>query len=185
MTSENAPSAEVKADAELKWYCAYVLPQHEKKAAEALQKMGIDHFLPIQKVKRQWSDRVKTMDKVLLPRLIFIHTTEKERLVPLENIRCIRGYMAVRQYVPVVIPDSQMKDFIFMVTHSDHEVEVFTERFAPGDHVKVTRGQLEGLECELLSVEGRKCVAIRLGPLGTMMIEMPLSALTKIEDKNQ
>lgn len=185
MTSENAQPAVPKADAPLKWYCAYVLPQHERKAAEALQKMGIDHFLPIQKVKRQWSDRVKVIDKVLLPRMIFVHATEKDRILAVNTIDCMKSYMGLQRGVPVVIPDNQMKDFIFMVTHSDHEVEVSSERFAPGDHVKVTRGQLEGLECELLSVKGRKCVAVRLGPLGTMMIEMPLSALTKIEDKTQ
>ena len=41
------------------WYAFYVRMHHEKKTAEKLEMLHVEHFLPIQEVVRQWSDRKK------------------------------------------------------------------------------------------------------------------------------
>lgn len=44
---------------EIHWYALYVRMHHEKKTAEKFRALGIEHFLPVQEVIRQWSDRKK------------------------------------------------------------------------------------------------------------------------------
>ncbi|MEO6221006.1 MAG: transcription termination/antitermination NusG family protein, partial [Ginsengibacter sp.] len=46
------------------WYVVYTRPRWEKKIAENLLRLGIEHYCPLNKVTRQWSDRKK---KVLEP----------------------------------------------------------------------------------------------------------------------
>ena len=68
-----------------------------------------------------------------------------------------------------------------MVEFGEEKVEVMTQEVAPGDHVRVISGPLKGIECELVRVNGKSCVAVHLGPVGTATMELPLSSLEKIE----
>ena len=63
-----------------RWYVALVRMHHEKKVSERLSKMGIDSFVPVQQQIHQWSDRRKLVDTVLLPMMVFVHVTPKERM---------------------------------------------------------------------------------------------------------
>lgn len=56
-----------------------------KKTAEKLEMLHVEHFLPIQEVVRQWSDRKKKIKQVVIPMLIFICTDEKGRIELLQN----------------------------------------------------------------------------------------------------
>ena len=65
---------------ERKWYVAYVRLFHERKTAEKLAAMGIESFVPVREEIHQWSQRKKKVMRVLIPQMIFIHATPKERL---------------------------------------------------------------------------------------------------------
>ena len=65
---------------ERKWYVAYVRMFHERKTAEKLAAMGIESFVPVREEIHQWSQRKKKVMRVLIPQMIFIHATQKERL---------------------------------------------------------------------------------------------------------
>ncbi|MBS1604608.1 MAG: UpxY family transcription antiterminator [Bacteroidetes bacterium] len=41
----------------LKWYALYTRPCKEKRVAELLGEKGVEHYCPLKKVQRQWSDR--------------------------------------------------------------------------------------------------------------------------------
>lgn len=77
------------------WLVAYVKSCMEKKTAERLTAMGIEHYLPVQTVERRWSDRIKRMEKLVLPLMIFVHVTPKERPVPL-TLSAVSRYMVLR-----------------------------------------------------------------------------------------
>jgi len=73
------------------WYAFYVRMHHEKKTAEKLEMLHVEHFLPIQEVVRQWSDRKKKIKQVVIPMLIFICTDEKGRIELLQNFPSLTG----------------------------------------------------------------------------------------------
>lgn len=170
------------ADNGLHWFVAYVKPFFEKKAAQGLDSLGVEYFLPLYKTKRQWSDRVKVIDKVLIPRMIFIHSTLAERIEPLKVISCIRGYMTKSgSSNPAIIPDNQMRDFMFVVSNWDDEIKLDTTEFACGDQVRIISGPLEGLECELIEVSGKSLVAVDVTHVGKITIEIKKSMVEKID----
>ncbi|MBQ8889639.1 MAG: UpxY family transcription antiterminator [Bacteroidaceae bacterium] len=155
------------------WYVAYTKLFHERKTAENLQKMGIRSFVPIREEIHQWSQRKKKVMKVLIPQMIFIYATPTERLEAL-TLSAISHYMVLRgEHTPAVIPNDQMERFMFMVDYSDETIEMFTSTLEIGQIVKVIKGPLNGLKGELVEIEGKSKVVVRLDMLGCAGVDMP------------
>ena len=132
-----------------RWYVALVRMHHEKKVSERLSKMGIDSFVPVQQQIHQWSDRRKLVDTVLLPMMVFVHVTPKERMEVL-SFSTVSRYMVMRgESTPAVIPDEQMARFRFMLDYSDEAVCMNDSPLARGEKVRVIKGPLSGLVGEL------------------------------------
>ena len=112
------------------------------------------------------SDRRKLVDTVLLPMMVFVHVTPKERMEVL-SFSTVSRYMVMRgESTPAVIPDEQMARFRFMLDYSDEAVCMNDSPLARGEKVRVIKGPLSGLVGELVSVGGRSKIAVRLNMLG-------------------
>lgn len=152
----------------------------EKKTAERLKTMGVEYYLPIQSEIRQWSDRRKKVDRLVIPMMIFVHVTPQERPLPL-TLQAISRYMVLRgESRPAVIPEEQMERFRFMLDYSPEAVEICSTPLAAGDAVKVIKGPLAGLEGELVMIGGKSKVAVRLDMLGCAHVDMPIGFVEKI-----
>lgn len=160
------------AEMEKKWYVAYVKHRHEKKVAERLKAIDIEYFLPIQQEVRQWKDRKKRVETVVIPMMLFVKATEEERMevVKMESVVC---YMTLRgEGKPAVIPEKEMERFIFLLTNAPNRVEMIDEQLQPGKPVKVIKGALKGMEGELVEWAGKTRVVVRLELLGRAGVEM-------------
>ena len=105
--------------------------------------------------------------------MIFIYGTQKERLEAL-TLPAISHYLVLRgEHTPAVIPNDQMDRFMFLVDYSDEIIEMFTSPLEPGQTIKVIKGPLSGLEGELLEIEGKSKVVVRLDILGCAGVDMP------------
>ena len=162
------------------WLVAYVQSCLEKKTAELLKAMGVEYYLPIQSEIRQWSDRRKKVDRLVIPMMIFVHVTPQERPLPL-TLQAISRYMVLRgESRPAVIPEEQMERFRFMLDYSEEAVEMCSERIQPGEQVKVIKGPLTGLTGELITMDGKSKVAVRINMLGAAMVEVPVGFVERI-----
>ena len=68
---------------------------------------GIENYCPTTKEIRQWSDRKKKITKPLIPRYIFVFTTDQERqnaFVSKEVIKCLFW-----QGKPAIVPKKEME----------------------------------------------------------------------------
>lgn len=158
---------------------AYVQSCLEKKTAQRLAAMGIECYLPVQSEIRQWSDRRKRVDRLVIPMMIFVHVTPQERPLPL-SLQAVSRYMVLRgESTPAVIPDEQMNRFRFMLDYSPEAVEMCSAPLAPGDAVKVIKGPLAGLEGELITVNGKSKVAVQLDMLGCAHVDVPIGFVEK------
>lgn len=167
------PTNTIKPE-ERKWYVAYVRLFHERKTAEKLAAMGIESFVPVREEIHQWSQRKKKVMRVLIPQMIFIHATQKERMEAL-TLASISHYMVLRgEHTPAVIPDRQMRQFMFMVDYSTETIEMFTSPLEPGQSIKVIKGPLSGMEGELIEIDGKSKVVVRLDLLGCAGVDMPI-----------
>lgn len=152
----------------------------EKKTAERLTAMGVECYLPVQTEIRQWSDRRKKIDRLVIPMIIFVHVAPGERSLPL-TLQAVSRYMVLRgESHPAIIPEEQMNRFRFMLDYSPEAVEICSTPLAPGDAVKVIKGPLAGLEGELVTIGGKSKVAVRLDMLGCAHVDMPIGFVEKL-----
>ena len=177
---QNTNHIETKTNtAPRQWLVAYVQSCLEKKTAQRLAAMGIECYLPVQSEIRQWSDRRKRVDCLVIPMMIFVLGTPQERPLPL-SLQAVSRYMVLRgESTPAVIPDEQMDRFRFMLDYSPEAVEMCSAPLAPGDAVKVIKGPLAGLEGELITVNGKSKVAVRLDMLGCAHVDVPIGFVEK------
>ena len=109
--------------------------------------------------------------------MIFVHVDAAERSQVL-TLSAISRYMVLHgEHTPAVIPDEQMERFKFMLDYSDEAVEMCTEPLAPG----VVKGPLKGLEGELVEVDGKAKVVVRLDMLGCAGVDMPVGFVEKMK----
>ena len=164
-----------------RWYVALVRMHHEKKVSERLAKMGIENFVPIQQEVHQWSDRRKVVESVLLPMMVFVHADATERKEVL-SFSTVSRYMVMRgESSPTVIPDDQMARFRFMLDYSKEAICMNSTPLARGEKVRVIKGPLTGLVGELVNVDGKSKIAVRLNMLGCACADMPMGYVEPVK----
>ena len=167
-----------------RWYVALVRMHHEKKVSEYLNKVGIENFVPVQKEIHQWSDRRKLVESVLLPMMVFVHADPKERMAAL-TLSTVSRYMVLRgEGKPAVIPDEQMARFRFMLDYSEEAICMSYSPLARGKKVRVIKGPLTGLVGELVALDGKNKIAVRLDMLGCACVDMPVGYVEQIDERN-
>ena len=161
-----------------RWIAALVQSCLEKRVGERLDKLGVENYIPTQTVIRQWSDRKKKIERVVIPMIVFIHTDEmtERRLRMQTYIRKILSYPG--QWKAAVIPDAQIDRLKFMLRHAESSVELLGQTLQVGEAIRVARGPLKGLEGEIYQVQPDKpMVAIRIDCLGYACVSIDKSDL--------
>jgi transcription antitermination factor NusG len=125
-----------------KWYPLYTKPRHEFKAETQLSACGIKYFLPSVTRIKQWSDRKKKVKEPLFSGYIFVHGSEKDRLIALEQYAIIRSIFF--EGVPAIIPNWQIENLQKMLERSN-DVTV-TDKLAVGTVVKIISGPFKDVE---------------------------------------
>ena len=82
---------------------------------------------------------------------------------------------------PVSIPQKQI-DNLRLLINSDAEIEVSSEKFAPGDNVEVVSGSLVGLTGELIKIGSQNRVVVRIDRLDqNLILKIPRAFLRKVQ----
>lgn len=164
-----------------RWLAVYVKIHHEKKVRDKLTKLGIENFLPVQTEIRQWSDRKKKIERILIPMMIFVRVNqEKQRLVITQP--SVLRYLVLRgEHKPTEISENQMEQFRFMLDYSEQSVNFNTNELRTGEKVRVINGPLSGLEGELVNIEGKSNIAIRIEQLGCAVVEINGNMVQKLD----
>ncbi|ELR71225.1 Transcriptional activator RfaH [Fulvivirga imtechensis AK7] len=151
------------------WYIAYTLPHCERKAQKKLYNMGVETFLPLQKVVRQWSDRKKRLEVPLFPSYIFIRTDAHKRF----NIIKLPELV---QYVsfdgrPVTVSEELIYSLIKVTAG---EVEVSNEIINVGGRVRIVEGKFQGVEGIVSQKNGKTRLVICIRALRrSVKMELP------------
>jgi transcription antitermination factor NusG len=76
------------------WFALTVRPRHEKTASQNLRLRGLEEFLPLQRVRRSWSDRTQKVELPLFPGYVFCRFSYRERMHALNTpgVRSIVGF---------------------------------------------------------------------------------------------
>lgn len=162
------------------WLAAYTKMHHEKKTRDKLTAMGIENFLPVQMEVHQWSDRKKKVERVLIPMMIFVRVNSMQQLEVLKLSSVTRYVVLRNEHKPAIIPDKQMENFRFMLDFSDETIHFTDEIFTVGEKVKVIKGPLKGLIGELIKINGKTNLAVRIEKIGCAAVEMGVGMVKKV-----
>ncbi len=124
------------------WYAFYTSPRAEKKVAEKLEKHHFEHYLPLAKTLKQWSDRKKMVTEPVFKSYIFVKVKNEDikKVLPIEGILKVISF----GNVPQKIPENQLV-FLKLLLESPEEIEIHSN-LQKGDKVRITQGPLNGAE---------------------------------------
>lgn len=146
------------------WFVAIVNHNSEKQSSEKLSKMGVVNYLPTQTEIRVWRNgRKSKVDKIVIPSTIFINCTEQTRK-KIVNLPFIFRFMtnkagSIKGFTNkplAIISDTEIERLKFMLGQSDIPIEITEKPFKIGDKVRVIRGDLAGLEGEVMDLKNAK-----------------------------
>lgn len=162
-----------KPSEDIHWYAVYTAPRAEKKVAERFIEKGIQYYLPLQKVKRKWSDRIKEVEVPVMHGYIFVRISELQ----FKDVLTVYGAIQfVREFgKPVSIPEKQLDRLRFMVDFAEGPIDFRLENLTPGIPISIIRGPMQGLIGELVEIKGKHHVIIRLDKFGCAFTTVQLS----------
>ena len=164
------------------WFVAKTRANQERAIKERVEAMNIETYLPTRIEIRQRHDRKKKVEVVLIPNTLFIYT-DKSTALSLPNyhgfpIKYMIDYMT---RTLLIVPEKQMKNFMFLMDLSDENIQIDNNLlFEKGDKIRVIKGPFTGIEGELIRIEGKKKVLVRLENIIACSMEIPNNYLEKI-----
>jgi transcription antitermination factor NusG len=78
---------------EKKWYVVYTKPRWEKKVASNLLALGVEHYCPLNRVHKQWSDRIKVVKEPLFKGYVFLSPDEEKDKWDIKKVDGIINYV--------------------------------------------------------------------------------------------
>jgi len=144
------------ATSPLPWYGLRVKSKHEQIASIVLRGKGYDPFLPVYKVRRQWSDRIKEMESPLFPGYLFCRLDSSRRLPVLSSTGVV-GIVGVGK-TPVPIEEREI-EAIQAVIQSGLPAQPWPF-LGPGRPVRVAHGPLRGVDGVVTNVKDRQRLVV-------------------------
>jgi transcription antitermination factor NusG len=147
------------------WYVLYTKPRNEKKVAQRLSEAGYEVYCPLQKVKRQWSDRVKVVEEPLFKSYIFIQIEEAKRDEVFRYPGTVRYLFWLRR--PAQVREEEINTIKKWLGEYNHD-QITIGDLKPGDAVKIASGQFMNEKGVLLDTTGTKAI-VQLKELGIQL----------------
>ena len=121
------------------WYAVYTKPRWEKKVHATMSARGMESYCPLNKVRKQWSDRIKLVEEPLFKSYVFVHVPEEEQT----RVRMIDGVLnyVYWQGKPAVIKDREIED-IRRFLNEYQDVQLLSLDFQPESRVLIRSGVL-------------------------------------------
>jgi transcription antitermination factor NusG len=131
------------------WFALRVRPKHEKTVATNLSMLGFEEYVPLHRVRRRWSDRVKVLDTPLFPGYIFCRFSYSDRLRVLNSpgVESVVGFGKT----DALVEDSEIAALRILVATGKPLAHLPFLRI--GQSVRIERGPLAGIRGVVLRDE--------------------------------
>jgi transcriptional antiterminator NusG len=140
------------------WFALQVRMRHEAGVVDHLKGKGYEWFLPLYKMRRRWSDRIKEVDAPLFPGYLFCRFDPHNRLPILKTpgVTQIVGY----NHVPVPVDEQEIEAIRRLVASG---VPNFPCAYLEvGSKVRIEAGALRGLEGILTELKGKRRLVLSI-----------------------
>lgn len=150
-------------DQNYRWYPVYTRSRAEKKAYKELIRKDINVYLPLKKTVKHWSDRKKIVEEALIKSYLFVYISAKEQAEVLMTNGIARFIYFSGQIAS--IPEQQIKDLKLLLA-TDADLELFEYDIKPGERVLIKAGPFKGILAELVSIQNKQRIILRLQNMG-------------------
>lgn len=148
------------------WFAVYTKPRWEKKVHQLLSERELESYCPLNKIKRKWSDRVKTIEEPLFKSYVFVRIGEDEQT----SVRMVNGVVnfVYWQGKPAIIKEKEIE--IIKRFLSEHEnVQAQPLELIAEQKVRIYSGILMDREATVLKVKGNQ-VEVVIESLGYKLV---------------
>ena len=166
----------------LAWYALRVRTTHEKRIAQLLELKGYQQFLPLYRVRRRWSDRVKEVEQPLFPGYLFCRFDSHSRagILKTDGVALIVGIGCV----PAPIDEAEIRA-IQQAVGSGFEVRPHAFLTA-GQRVRIESGPFEGVEGRIVEIRSRHRLVLAIGLLQrAISVEIDSAWVSPVSSQSQ
>ena len=146
------------------WFALYTKTNFEKKVVEALSLIDIEAYCPLFKTYKQYSDRKKKVEKILIPNYVFVRLPYQDR----EKVFSVNGVVRYLYWLgkPAKIRAleiDQMKNYLnhFYDNFSMKHIKLNTD-------YKMTEGPFKGITGSVVDIKKNK-IRLALKDLGVII----------------
>ena len=165
-----------------RWYAIYTKPRWEKKVNLLLGGKGIESYCPLNKIKRKWSDRLKTVEEPLFKSYVFVKIDDGEKT----EVRMTDGVINFVYWnkKPAIVKEREIQTIKrFLDEHEN--IHVYPSEIKFNDRVRVMSGTLMDQEGKVLDVR-HKIVKVAIDSLGYMLVAfIERTKLTSIQSNGK
>ena len=164
----------------MNWYALYTRPRSEKKLAEGLQKLGIEHYLPLLRTRKKWSDRYKWIEEPVFSSYLFVRIDLKH-----DALRVLRIPQAVqfvsKEGAATAISDGDIELLRLAVENFAESLVIRdTSTLAAGETVRIKDGPFAGKEAIIERIHGKTLVVVAFPALNkSVQVEVAVGQICK------
>jgi len=149
-----------------KWLAVYTKPRWEKKVNKLLQEKGVESYCPLNKIRRKWSDRIKTVEEPLFKSYVFVKVNELDRT----SVRMTSGVINFVYWdgKPAVIKEKEINAIRRFLDEYEN-VEVQPMDLKVNQRVVITGGPLMDQEGKIIALHS-KIAKVAIDSLGYILI---------------
>ena len=147
---------------EANWFVVYTRPRWEKKVAKTLLQKGIEHYCPLNKVQKQWSDRKKVVYEPLFKGYVFVRIAEHKKW----DIKKIDGILNYVYWLgkPAIVKEAEI-DVIRKFLREFNDVQVVDSQINKNVPITVKQGIMMNYKGIVLEVNGNKA-KVKINSMG-------------------
>jgi len=166
---------------EPRWFAVYTKFKREKQILRRLQEKGVTAYLPLQKLTRQYGNRIRHVELPLISCYIFTKITLKEHVTVLRTEDVV-DFVKFSNTM-IAIPEREIQ-LLRQVVDGGYEVEVERPAYQTGDKVEIVGGSLTGTTGTFVKRKGKKNFVVDLEGIGyALRIAVPPELLKKVSEE--
>lgn len=161
-----------------KWYVLKVRPRHEKTVAERLTS-EYEIFLPLVKITKKWSDRLKVIESPLISGYLFIKTDIKRKhyILAEQGVSCFVEF----KRKPAVIRENEINALHVMIENPQTLQVDDGYDYKQGDEIVISRGVFAGIKGRVKLLKNKCRLFVSIEQLGKIVsVEVDKSNLESV-----
>ena len=149
------------------WHALYVRSRSEKKVLSQLVEMGVEAYLPLITVVRQWSDRRMKVQEPLFKSYVFVRSNNKQ-YIPILNVYGVVRFVCFEREA-VVVPENQIvaiRKFVSDYENGEEFKMQNDEELKVGQKVRIINGPMKGLTGRLDTIRNKRHLIVYIDVVG-------------------